>query len=1017
MATTYSGKGNGINGGNHASVTYYDALTEGSPDASITNLLTGAKWGTALGESATLQVSFSTANSTYTGGLGGLQNFSTMQIDAARTVMDKWQAVANLTFTEVADSATNAGDIRWANSTSSTATNGYTYYPAASSNSSAGDIYVGTGITNPLVGNRSYLNYLHEFGHSIGLEHPHDSSAAVPTPAGEDQLKYTVMSYRDYAGDGLNGYSTQYFPTTPMLNDVLTIQFLYGANMSYHSGNDVYQWAADKHIYETIWDAGGTDTIDASNQAQSVLLNLNCGEWSQIGVAFSNSQANVRDCLTIAYGATIENAIGSALADTLIGNTAANALSGGLGNDTLKGGAGNDSLSGGDGNDQYQFNLGDGVDHILETAGTDKVLFGTGISAAQITANLLNGEVILKISNSDSLGFAKLATGYSIESFEFSGASILTSTWVDSLLTGVPGNTAPAFTGTITALPKGTEDTAYNLTATQLLTGWTDADNDVLTVANLTANHGSISTTSTGYTFMPVANYSGAVTFNYDVVDSKGAGVAATRSLILANVNDAPTGSVTLSNTTPTQGQTLTVTNTLTDADGLGVISYQWLANNVAIVGATQSSYLVTATDVGKNLSVTASYTDLHGKAESISSAVSSAVTVPVITPVTFTELFQNSTTNWSIQSFPDANSGFTTVQRYNAQLSGGHLVSNDPDSGTAYFAVKGINNLPAYYGGYLTYSISDNGSGTAFDAPAVILSGGGIRLCYVASQIAPGTNSFTDYKIPLFSTNQWYVMSGIEVSPPTLVRQATVSDFNTVLNAKTAAVIAIRGEFISGSDTGYLSSAAIHSVNDLLTGSVNIIGTADNNLLTGSLDNDTLTGGLGNDTLSAGAGNDVLNAELGNDVLIGGLGNDVLNGGAGNDALNGGNGNDILNGGMGNDTLTGGIGKDVFIFNTALTANVDTIPDFNPIDDTVRLENAIFKALTLTGTLAVNAFRTIGHDIVLPAVINNDYRIVYNHDNGAVFYDADGDGSVATVQIAILGINLALTNADFLVI
>src|SRR4029077_11343975 len=43
----------------------------------------------------------------------------------------------------------------------------------------------------------------------------------------------------------------------------------------------------------------------------------------------------------------------------------------------------------------------------------------------------------------------------------------------------------------------------------------------------------------------------------------------------VANVNDAPTGSVTISGLAE-QGQELTASNSLADADGLGPISYQW---------------------------------------------------------------------------------------------------------------------------------------------------------------------------------------------------------------------------------------------------------------------------------------------------------------------------------------------------------------------------------------------------------------------------------------------------------
>ncbi|HQD16681.1 MAG TPA: hypothetical protein PLY54_14640, partial [Ottowia sp.] len=92
--------------------------------------------------------------------------------------------------------------------------------------------------------------------------------------------------------------------------------------------------------------------------------------------------------------------------------------------------------------------------------------------------------------------------------------------------------------------------------------------------------------------------------------------VASADTSAVANVNDAPTGSVTIDDSTPIQGQTLTVSNTLADADGLGPISYQWQRDGVAIGGATGSSYTTSQADVGAVLSVVASYTDALGSAE-----------------------------------------------------------------------------------------------------------------------------------------------------------------------------------------------------------------------------------------------------------------------------------------------------------------------------------------------------------------------------------------------------------------
>ncbi len=174
----------------------------------------------------------------------------------------------------------------------------------------------------------------------------------------------------------------------------------------------------------------------------------------------------------------------------------------------------------------------------------------------------------------------------------------------------------------------------------------------------------------------------------------------------------------------------------------------------------------------------------------------------------------------------------------------------------------------------------------------------------------------------------------------------------------------------------------------------------------------DTLLGYEGNDTLIGGLGNDTLIGGLGNDALNGGLGNDALNGRAGNDALNGLAGADKLNGGTGNDTLNGGTGNDTFIFNsTPGVGNIDRISDFNVVDDTIRLEDAVFMGLA-GGTLAANAFaaNTTG----LAATASD--RVIYETDTGGLYFDSDGVGGAARVQFATLTAGLALTNADFFV-
>jgi Ca2+-binding RTX toxin-like protein len=176
----------------------------------------------------------------------------------------------------------------------------------------------------------------------------------------------------------------------------------------------------------------------------------------------------------------------------------------------------------------------------------------------------------------------------------------------------------------------------------------------------------------------------------------------------------------------------------------------------------------------------------------------------------------------------------------------------------------------------------------------------------------------------------------------------------------------------------------------------------------------DTIIGGIDNDWFEGGADNDSLAGNAGNDNLLGQDGNDTLNGGLGNDILDGGTGNDTLFGGPGNDRLIGGAGNDFFVFNTALnaSANRDVITDFNHVNDTFKLENAIFTKLG-AGVHALNpAFFHAGPK----AADANDY-IVYNSATGVLSYDNDGNGAHAAIGFAVLTNHPVLAANDFVVI
>lgn len=152
------------------------------------------------------------------------------------------------------------------------------------------------------------------------------------------------------------------------------------------------------------------------------------------------------------------------------------------------------------------------------------------------------------------------------------------------------------------------------------------------------------------------------------------------------------------------------------------------------------------------------------------------------------------------------------------------------------------------------------------------------------------------------------------------------------------------------------------------------------------------------------------LNGTSGNDLILGLDGRDSLYGGSGADQLDGGSGNDWLHGGAGADVLTGGSGADNFVFDAPFVGAIDRITDFSSVDDTIRLENAIFTGLG-GGRLNSSAFH-IGAE-----AHDSTDRIIYDAATGGLSFDVDGAGGLDAQQFAQLTPGLALTSNDFYVI
>ncbi len=136
--------------------------------AHIDTLLRGSKWGSGTSTGVDLTYSFGGGNSVYRSGYGngeplnGFSALTSVQQTAAGNALQAYANIANITFTEVQDSTTVAGDIRFARS--DTPRTAWAYYP--NSAPEGGDIWFSNSswYNTATKGTYGYATFLHEIG-------------------------------------------------------------------------------------------------------------------------------------------------------------------------------------------------------------------------------------------------------------------------------------------------------------------------------------------------------------------------------------------------------------------------------------------------------------------------------------------------------------------------------------------------------------------------------------------------------------------------------------------------------------------------------------------------------------------------------------------------------------------------------------------------------------------------------------------------------------------------------------
>jgi Ca2+-binding RTX toxin-like protein len=270
----------------------------------------------------------------------------------ALSAMAAWHDVANINFVQTSGTA----NITFTHTGSMQAVTYASWYgsgamASATVNISTNWVTTDGGANDGKTGIDSYAyqTYVHEVGHALGLGHqgPYNGSANYSTNAifANDTWQYSIMSY--FSQPNYSGSSYRYV-VTPQMADIYAVGTMYGAATTTRIGDTVYGFNSNAGaVFNfgaytsapalTIYDSGGSDTLDCSLYSSAQRIDLRAGNFSSVGGLTNN--------IGIALNSVIERAIGGSGNDTLIANNLGCILAGGTGADTLIGGAGSDTAS------------------------------------------------------------------------------------------------------------------------------------------------------------------------------------------------------------------------------------------------------------------------------------------------------------------------------------------------------------------------------------------------------------------------------------------------------------------------------------------------------------------------------------------------------------------------------------------------------------------------------------------------------------------------------------------------
>jgi serralysin len=824
-------------------------------------------------------------------------------------------------------------------------------------------------------------------------------------------------------------------------------------------------------IFATIWDGGGTDTYDLSAYTTAMNLDLAPGGYSvfstaqlaYLGYYVSNNvyaRGNIFNALTFggSNASLIENANGGSGFDRISGNVANNVLNGNSGNDTLYGLEGDDVLNGGADNDLLIG--GSGNDVLDGGSGVDQLYGETGDDTFKITGGWTGGYGEIFVG------------GAGVDTFDMSAVVGFTSTSVnltDGTFTYQPGGSAPVSLSSIENVVGSTAgdylvgsgennnlfggdggDVLYGLGGDDVLLGSTG--NDLI-------DGGAGDDTLDGGTDTDTLSYAtagAAVTVSLAVSGAQATGGAGTDTI--SNFENL-VGSIYYDTLTGDAGA-----NIIDGNDGNDTVQGGDGADTLAGgIGEDTVSYAAAASGVTVNLAQATAQNTGGGGIDTLSgfeNVIGSAFNDTLfgtsgqnrlnggngVDTVSYITASGAVTVTLAVTGFQNTGAGGTDQllgienligSTFNDTLTGSNTTANTLNGAAGNDTLNGLDGADTLIGG-AGDDVMDGGLGVDTANYSTNASAVTVNLSITTAQNTVGAGNDTLLNIENL-TGSGFADTLIGNAANNLIFGGLGDDVisgglgDDILQGSTGSdTVSYAGA--SGAVTVNLGTAlaqnTVSAGMDTLSSIENVIGSSFDDTILANLSNNRLDGGDGIDTVSylmTAAGVTVTLATTaaqntvssGSDTLInienltGTNYGDTLTGNEGDNLLNGLSGNDTLIGGLGANTLTGGSGGDKFRFEVLKPATFDTITDFaHTVDDIVLLRSAFSGLAALpAGALSASAF-TLG-----TAATTADHRLIYDKVTGNLFYDADGTGGTAQIQIALLSTKPTLDATDFVLV